>query len=93
MLVIVKSGPDTAEGAMGLAVARESRADLVLLQDGVHFARAGVAGDLGAALYLLEDDRRLRGLKASELDPRARTIGYDVLTDLIAGDDAVVGMF
>ncbi len=93
MLVMIKSGPDTAEGAIGLAVARECGADLVLLQDGVHFARAGVIGEWGAALYLLEDDRKLRGLKNAELGARARTIGYDGLTDLIAGDDAVVGMF
>ncbi len=44
-------------------------------------------------MYLLEDDKKLRGLKDAELDARARTIGYDGLTDLIAGDDAVVGMF
>lgn len=93
MLVVIKSGPDTAEGAMALALAKESRADLVLLQDGVYFARAGAAGEPGGAVYLLEEDQKLRGLKAAELDARARAIGYDALTDLITRGDRVVGMF
>jgi sulfur relay protein TusB/DsrH len=93
VLVMIKSGPDTAEGAIGLALARESGADLVLLQNGVYFARAGAIGEWAGAVYLLEDDKRLRGLKDAELDARARTIGYDGLTDLITRDDAAVGMF
>ncbi len=93
MLVMIKSGPDTAEGAIGLALARESGADLVLLQNGVYFARAGAIGEWVGAVYLFEDDKRLRGLKDAELDARARTIGYDGMTDLITRDDAAVGMF
>ncbi len=92
MLVMIKSGPDTAEGMGGLELARESGADLVLLQNGVYFARAGALGEWAGALYVLEDDKRLRGLKDADLDTRARTIGYDVLTDLITATDAVVGM-
>jgi sulfur transfer complex TusBCD TusB component (DsrH family) len=93
VLVMIKSGPDTAEGTAALDLARESGADLVLLQNGVYFARAGAVGEWTGAVYLLEDDRRLRGLKDADLDTRARTIGYDVLTDLLAGADAVLGMF
>ncbi len=92
MLVMIKSGPDTAEGMGGLELARESGADLVLLQNGVYFARAGALGARAGAVYVLEDDRRLRGLKDADLDARVRTIGYDALTDLITGADAVVGM-
>ncbi len=93
MLVMTKSGPDTPEGAVGLALAREGGADLVLLQNGVYLARAGGIGEWAGAVYLLEDDKRLRGLKDADLDARARTIGYDALTDLITSGDAVVGMF
>ncbi len=93
MLVLIKSGPDTAEGKTGLDLARESGADLVLLQNGVYLARAGALGEWARAVYLLEDDKKLRGLRDADLDARARTIGYDVLTDLIVGADAVVGMF
>ena len=84
MLVMIKSGPDTAEGAIALALARESGADLALLQDGVHFARSGAVGELAGRVYVLEEDQRLRGLKAAQLDARARAIGYDALTDLVA---------
>lgn len=93
MLVVIKSGPDTAEGAIGLTLAKESRADLVLLQDGVYLARSGAVGDLAGTLYVLEEDQKLRGLKVAELDARARVIGYDALTDLVTGGDQVVGMF
>ncbi len=92
MLVMVKSGPDTAEGIGGLELASEGGADLVLLQNGVYFARAGALGEWAGAVYVLEDDKRLRGLKDADLDARARAIGYDALTDLVTGDDAVVGM-
>jgi sulfur relay protein TusB/DsrH len=93
VLAMIKSGPDTAEGAIGLALARENKADLVLLQDGVYFARSGALGELAGTVYVLEEDQRLRGLKAAELDARARPIGYDALTDLITRGDRVVGMF
>ncbi len=93
MLVMIKSGPETAEAAIGLALAKESRADLVLLQDGIYLARSGAAGDLAGTMYVLEEDQGLRGLKAAQLDARARVIGYGALTDLITGGDRVVGMF
>ncbi len=92
MLVMIKSGPDTAEGIGGLELARESRADLVLLQNGVYFARAGALGEWAGEVYVLEDDKKLRGLKDADLDGRARMIGYDALTDLITGANGVVGM-
>jgi sulfur relay protein TusB/DsrH len=93
VLVMIKSGPDTAEATVGLDLAREGGADLVLLQNGVYLARAGALGEWAGAVYLLEDDKRLRGLKDADLDTRARTIGYDALTDLVVGADAVLGMF
>ena len=93
MLVMIKSAPDTTDGAIGLSLAREGGADLVLLQNGVYFAQKDRLGPLTAAVYVLDDDKRLRGLKDSELDARVKTINYDKLTDLITGGEQVVGMF
>ena len=93
MLVLIKSAPDTADGAIGLTLAKESGADLVLLQNGVYFALKERLGTFPGAVYVLNDDMRLRGLKDSELDGRAKTIDYDKLTDIITGGDKVVGMF
>lgn len=93
MLVIVKSAPDTTDGARGLTLAKEGGGDLILLQNGVYFAQKERLGSFPGAVYVLDDDMRLRGLKDSELDGRAKAIDYDKLTDIITGDDKVVGMF
>ena len=92
MIVIIKSAPDTADGVRGVTLARDSKADLVLLQNGVYFAqkeRLEIAGNV----YVLDDDKRLRGFKESEMDARAKTIGYDQLTDMLTESEKVVGMF
>ena len=93
MLVMIKSAPDSTDGATGLTLAKESGADLILLQNGVYFARKERLGTFSGAVYVLDDDKRLRGLKASELDTRVKTIDYDMLTDLITSDEKVTGMF
>jgi sulfur transfer complex TusBCD TusB component (DsrH family) len=93
MIVMIKSAPDTTDGAIGLTLAKDGRADLVLLQNGVYFAQKDRLGTFPGAVYVLDDDKRLRGLKDSEMDARARTIGYDTLTDILTGGENVVGMF
>ncbi len=93
MLVMIKSAPDTTDGATGLTLAKEGGADIVLLQNGVYFAQKEKLGAFPGAVYVLDDDKRLRGLKDSEIDARAKTINYDGLTDLVTGSDKVVGMF
>ena len=93
MVVIIKSAPDTNDGAIGLRLAEEGRADLVLLQNGVLFAQKDRLGAFPGAVYVLEDDKRLRGLRDSEMDAGITIIDYDRLTDLITGGDKVVGMF
>lgn len=93
MLVMIKSAPDTTDGALGLTLAREGGADLVLLQNGVYFAKKERLGAFTGNVYVLGDDKRLRGLKDSEMDARAKTIDYDKLTDIITGGEKVVGMF
>lgn len=93
MLVMIKSAPDTTDGALGLTLAKESGADLVLLQNGVYFAQKERLGAFSGAVYVLGDDKRLRGLRDSEMDARAKTIDYDKLTDIITGGDKVTGVF
>ncbi len=93
MLVMIKSAPDTTDGALGLTLAQEGGADLVLLQNGVYFAQKERLGTFPGAVYVLDDDKRLRGLKDSEIDARVKTISYDKLTDIMTESDRVVGMF
>jgi sulfur relay protein TusB/DsrH len=92
MLVMIKSAPDTTDGALGLTLAKEGGADLILLQNGVYFAQKERLGSFAGAVYVLDDDKRLRGIKESEIDTRAKTIDYDKLTDIITGGDKVVGL-
>jgi sulfur relay protein TusB/DsrH len=93
MLVMIKSAPDTTDGAFGLTLAKESEADLVLLQNGVYFAQKERIGAFSGAVYILDDDKRLRGLKDSEMDDRVKLINYDKLTDIIMSGEKVTGMF
>jgi len=93
MIVLIKSAPDTADGTTGVALARVGGADLVLLQNGVYFAQKERLGTFPGAVYVLDDDKRLRGLKDSEIDARVKTINYDKLTDIMTESDKVVGMF
>ena len=93
MLVMIKSAPDTTDGALGLTLAKEGGSDLVLLQNGVYFAQKERMGAFSGTVYVLDDDKRLRGLKDSEMDERVKTIDYDKLTDIITGGEKVAGMF
>ncbi len=93
MIVMIKSAPDTTDGAIGLTLAKEGGADLVLLQNGVYFAQKERLGSISGSVYVLADDKKLRGLKDSEIDGRVKIIDYDKLTDIITGGKKVVGMF
>lgn len=93
MIVMVKSAPDTPDGVRGVTLARDSAADLVLLQNGVYFAQKERLGAFPGTVYALDDDKRLRGLKDSEMDQAVKFISYDTLVDLMAEDNKVVGMF
>jgi sulfur relay protein TusB/DsrH len=94
MIVIVRSAPDTPEGKRGVKIARDMSAEIVLLQNGVYFIQGRALEDLGfvGPAYVLEEDKRLRGLKAGDTE-NIRDIGYDSLVDLMAGSDKVIGMF
>jgi sulfur relay protein TusB/DsrH len=93
MVVIIKSAPDTNDGALGLTLAKDGRADLILLQNGVFFAQKERLGSFPGAVYVLDDDKKLRGLQDSELDERVKVIEYDKLTDIITSGEKVTGMF
>jgi sulfur relay protein TusB/DsrH len=95
MLVIVRNTPDTPEGKRGVKLARALSADLVLLQNGVYFLQQDHLEDLGfcRTAYVLEDDRRLRGLNIDAEKKNMKDISYDNLIDLMTESDKVVGMF
>lgn len=93
MVVIVKSGPNTADGERGVKLARDMAADVVLIQDGVYFAQKERLGGFCGRAYVLEEDSRLRGLKDEELEKGVNKLSYDDLVDLMSEEDKVVGMF
>jgi sulfur relay protein TusB/DsrH len=93
MIVLIKSAPDTSDGARGVVLAKDGNADIVLLQNGVYFAQQDRLDNFSGAVYALDDDMRLRGLTDTERDPRVKAIDYDKLTDMMTGGKKVVGMF
>ncbi len=93
MLVLIKSSPDTADGAIGMNLARDGGSDLVLLQNGVYFAQKDRLGAFPGEIYVLDEDKRLRGMRDDEMDSRAKMIDYDKLIDIITEGDKVVGIF
>ena len=95
MLVIIKNAPDTPEGKRGVKLARDMSADLVLLQNGVYFLQEECLEDRGfyGTAHVLEDDRRLRGLRVNAEMRNIKDISYDSLIDLMTGSDKVIGMF
>jgi sulfur relay protein TusB/DsrH len=95
MIVIVRSAPDTPEGKRGVKIARDMYADIVLLQNGVYFLKQQALEDLGfvRTAYVLEDDRRLRGLKGADGNKNIKEIDYNGLVDVMTETDKVVGMF
>ena len=93
MLVIVKSGPDTADGKRGVKLARDMAADVALLQNGVYFAQKERLEGFCGTVYVLEDDLKLRGLRHEEVEKEIERLDYGTLVDLMAQEDKVVGMF
>ena len=93
MIVLIKSEPDTTDGTRGVALALECGADIILLQNGVLFAQKGRLNGFHGAVYVLDDDKKLRGLKDAELVSHAKAIDYDRFVDLITESDKVVGIF
>ncbi len=93
MLVIIRSAPDTREGKTGVELAERMAADVVLLQNGVYFAQKDKLENFSGVAFMLDDDRKLRGLTADYPGERIKSIDYDGLIDLMAQSDKVLGMF
>jgi sulfur relay protein TusB/DsrH len=93
MLLIIKSAPDTPEGKGGIRLAERVGADIVLLQNGTYFARKNKLESFSGAAFILDDDKKLRGLKDSDLEERVKFIDYDGLIDLMTQSNKVLGIF
>lgn len=93
MVVIVKSGPDTADGKRGVKLARDMAADLVLVQNGVYFARKERLEGFCGTAFVLDDDARLRGLHEGDLEKDIGRLSYGDLVDVMAREDKVIGLF
>jgi len=93
MLVIIKSAPDTTEGRRGVKLARDMAADIVLIQNGVYFAKKEQLEGFCGTAFVLEDDSRMRGLIKDGIDKDIRNIDYDGLVDLMTEKEKVIGMF
>ncbi len=93
MLVIVKSAPDTMDGKRGVKLARDMAADVVLLQNGIYFAQGERLEGFCGTAYALDDDIRLRGLNADEIEKNIKRLDYGSLVELMTNEDKVVGMF
>jgi sulfur relay protein TusB/DsrH len=92
MLVIVKSGPETVEGRRGITLAKDTAADLALIQNGVYFAQAERLDGFCGTAYLLEEDSRLRGIRDDTIGKGIRRIDYEGLVDVMTGVDKVAGI-
>ncbi len=92
MLVIVKSGPDTTEGKRGINLARNMAADLVFIQNGVYFVIGEKLDGFCGTAYVLDEDRKLRGIADDAVIGDIVKLDYDGLVDIIASADKVFGM-
>jgi len=89
MLIILKSGPDTAEGRRGVKLARDMAGDLLLMQNAVYFVeKERLEGFCGMA-YVLDEDRRLRGV--TEIQKGLKAISYPEAVELMAEAEKTIG--
>lgn len=93
MVVIIKSGPDTADGKRGVKLARDMAADVVFIQNGVYFAQKERLEGFCGTVFVLDDDARLRGLHESDLEKDMRRLSYNDLVDVMVAEDKVIGFF
>jgi sulfur relay protein TusB/DsrH len=93
MLVIVKSLPDTADGKRAVKLARDMAADICLIQNAVYFAQRERLEGFCGTVYLLDEDRRLRGLGEEVIEKDIKKIDYDSLVELMVKEDNIIGVF
>lgn len=87
MLFLIASAPDTPEYKTAVQMAGDAGADICLLQNAVYAARSSDS----AAMYVLDDDMKLRGINKHEIS--GKPIDYNRLVDLMIQADKVVGLF
>ncbi len=91
MLVIIKSPPDSQEARRAVRLAGDLAADVVLVQDAVWLAqKERLEGFCGSA-FALDEELKLRGI--GDIEEGVKTITYDELVALMAGEDKVLGLF
>lgn len=91
MMVVIKSSPESQGARQGLLLARQSKASVVLIQNGVYLALGGSLTGVEGKAYAVVEDMKLRGIDVP--GDVVKPIGYDELVDLMAGDEKVVGLF
>lgn len=93
MLVIIKNAPYTTESKRGIKIARDMAADICLIQNAVYFSLKDRLEGFCGTVYLLDDDRRLRGLSEEDIEKDIKIIDYDTLIELMMKEDNVIGAF
>lgn len=93
MLVIIKSALDTTEGKRAIKLANNMSANICLMQSAVYFSQRERLKGFSGTVYVIDEDRKLRGLKDEEIAPEIKKIDYDGLVELMAKSEKVVGVF
>ncbi len=93
MLVIIKSSPDTPEGKRGVKIARDTAADICLIQNAVYFAQKGRLEGFCGTVFVLNEDAKMRGLTERDIGKDIREIDYEELVDIMIKEDKVIGAF
>ena len=93
MLVIIKSAPDTTEGKRAIKLANNMSANICLMQSAVYFSQRDRLKGFSGTVYVIDEDRKLRGLKDEEIAPEIKKIDYDGLVELMAEKKKVIGIF
>lgn len=91
MMVVIKSSPETQGARQGLLLARQGKAPVVLIQNGVYLALGGPLAGFEGRVFAVVEDMKLRGVEVQ--GDAVKPIGYDELVGLMAGDEKVVGLF
>jgi len=81
ILVIIKNSPNTTEGKKRLEIAKDTAADILLLEDGVYFALEGMLKGFCGTVYAVEEDLKLR--KIEKIKTGIKLINYKFVDNLI----------
>ncbi len=93
MLVIIKSALDTTEGKRAIKLANNMSANICLMQSAVYFSQRERLKGFSGTVYVIDEDRKLRGLKDEEIAPQIKKIDYEGLVELMAEKKKVIGIF